>query len=59
MLLEAWGWTSGDVLLHVLPLHHLHGIVNGLLSALSSGATVVMQTKFDPEQVGGIRMDCK
>ncbi len=37
-LIEAWGWTEDDHILHVLPLHHTHGIVNVLLCALWEGA---------------------
>jgi malonyl-CoA/methylmalonyl-CoA synthetase len=41
---RAWGFSSRDVLLHVLPLHHLHGVGVSLLVALASGAT----TRFVP-----------
>ena len=37
-LVEAWGWTAEDRILHVLPLHHIHGIINVLGCALWSGA---------------------
>lgn len=37
-LTEAWGWTGEDHILHILPLHHVHGIVNVLCCALHSGA---------------------
>jgi malonyl-CoA/methylmalonyl-CoA synthetase len=47
MLVEAWGWTSQDRILHVLPLHHTHGIVNALLCALWCGATCEMLPRFD------------
>ena len=50
MLVEAWSWTPRDHILSVLPLHHVHGIVNVLLCALWSGARISflpeMQTKF-------------
>jgi len=50
-LSEAWGWTPSDrVLLH-LPLHHVHGIVNVLTSALWNGATCEMLPGFDPGDV--------
>eukprot|EP00466_Bigelowiella_natans_P020758 jgi/Bigna1/41314/e_gw1.51.10.1 len=39
-LVEAWEWRSDDRILHFLPLHHVHGIVNKLLCALWSGASV-------------------
>jgi len=33
-LVEAWAWTADDWILHVLPLHHVHGIINALSCAL-------------------------
>jgi malonyl-CoA/methylmalonyl-CoA synthetase len=39
LLGEAWGLRDDDVLLHVLPLHHIHGIGIALLAALGSGAS--------------------
>eukprot|EP00472_Partenskyella_glossopodia_P014603 CAMPEP_0197520502 /NCGR_PEP_ID=MMETSP1318-20131121/5857_1 /TAXON_ID=552666 /ORGANISM="Partenskyella glossopodia, Strain RCC365" /LENGTH=525 /DNA_ID=CAMNT_0043072111 /DNA_START=274 /DNA_END=1851 /DNA_ORIENTATION=+ len=39
-LVEAWEWSASDRILHFLPLHHVHGVVNKLLCALWSGATV-------------------
>ena len=37
-LTAAWGWTAADRILHTLPLHHIHGVVNALACALWSGA---------------------
>ena len=37
-LTAAWGWTATDRILHTLPLHHVHGLVNALACALWSGA---------------------
>ncbi len=51
MLVSAWKWTDSDVILHCLPLHHLHGILNTLLCPLAVGASIVMMKKFDPQQV--------
>ncbi|HTL82341.1 MAG TPA: acyl-CoA synthetase [Bacteroidia bacterium] len=48
-LIEAWKWTEEDSILHFLPLHHTHGIVNKLLCALYSGARCDMLPKFDAE----------
>ncbi|CAG2060220.1 unnamed protein product, partial [Timema podura] len=50
-LVQAWGWTRHDGVLHVLPLHHIHGIVNVLTCPLAVGATCVMLPKFDARQV--------
>lgn len=50
-LVEAWEWTGGDRILHVLPLHHIHGIINVLTCALWVGAECHMLSKFDAEVV--------
>ena len=41
-MIEPWEWNCNDKILHTLPLHHIHGIVNALTCALWSGATVEM-----------------
>jgi malonyl-CoA/methylmalonyl-CoA synthetase len=46
-LVEAWGWTAEDRILHVLPLHHIHGIINVLSCALWSGACCEFLPRFD------------
>ncbi|MCA1959875.1 MAG: AMP-binding protein [Desulfomonile sp.] len=43
----AWEWSDRDVLLHVLPLFHVHGLFVALHGALNAGATVIMHEKFD------------
>jgi len=50
-LTTAWEWTSSDRILHILPLHHIHGIVNVLTCALWAGAQCQMLSKFDAEIV--------
>jgi len=47
-LVAAWGWTADDRVLLVLPLHHIHGIVVVLDSALWSGACCHIHPEFDP-----------
>src|SRR5262245_9693064 len=37
---EAWGWRRDDRLLHLLPLHHTHGVIVALLGGLWAGASV-------------------
>ncbi len=37
---QAWGWRRDDRLLHLLPLHHTHGVIVALLGALWAGACV-------------------
>ena len=50
-LIDSWGWRDNDYILNVLPLHHVHGIINVLSCALWSGATCEMLPKFDAETV--------
>lgn len=45
----AWGWREDDVILHVLPIFHVHGLVVALHGALHAGATAVMLPKFEPQ----------
>ena len=46
-LVDAWGWQPTDHILLVLPLHHVHGIINVLTCALWSGARVTVHPEFD------------
>lgn len=46
-LVKAWEWSRNDFILDVLPLHHLHGIMNALLCALWSGARCELVQGFD------------
>jgi acyl-CoA synthetase (AMP-forming)/AMP-acid ligase II len=50
-LIEAWKYSPSDHLIHVLPLHHIHGIVNGLTATLLAGGTVEMYPKFDAKTI--------
>ncbi|KAI3385734.1 hypothetical protein SNEBB_011235 [Seison nebaliae] len=44
-----WKWKDDDVILNILPLHHVHGLVNCLLTPLHVGATVCLAS-FQPER---------
>lgn len=50
-LLRAWGWSSDDRILLVLPLNHVHGIVNVTLCALAAGACCEAPGGFDAAHV--------
>lgn len=50
-LVDAWGFTRGDVLLHALPVYHVHGLFVALHCALLSGARLLWQPKFDARDV--------
>ncbi|MCX4096055.1 acyl-CoA synthetase [Nocardia sp. alder85J] len=47
-LAEAWAWTSKDVLVHGLPLFHVHGLILGLLGPLRVGSPLVHTGKPTP-----------
>src|SRR5437867_3849924 len=50
-LVTAWEWAADDAILLVLPLHHVHGIVNVLTCALWAGARCEMLARFDANRV--------
>lgn len=49
-LYDLWEWSDKDVLLHVLPMFHVHGLFVALHGALYAGATIIIQEKFDAER---------
>lgn len=53
-LVNAWEWEKDDYILNILPLHHVHGIINVLGCALWSGACCEFLPKFDAERVWNI-----
>ncbi|AVV42778.1 acyl-CoA synthetase [Streptomyces sp. ID05-04B] len=50
-LADAWQWTGEDVLVHGLPLFHVHGLVLGVLGPLRRGGSVRHLGRFDTEGV--------
>ncbi len=50
-LVDYWGFTAADRLLHALPLYHAHGLFVGLGCVLLSGASMNFLAKFDAETV--------
>ncbi|KAI9172235.1 Malonate--CoA ligase ACSF3 [Paramyrothecium foliicola] len=50
-LIEAWRYSPADRLLHVLPLHHIHGTVNALLTPLFAGSTIEFMFPFNADAV--------
>ena len=47
LLETAWGFGAADVLLHALPLHHMHGLCIALMTALAAGAATRMLPAWD------------
>ncbi|MFJ9379714.1 acyl-CoA synthetase [Streptomyces sp. NPDC101455] len=50
-LADAWQWTGADVLVHGLPLFHVHGLVLGILGPLRRGGSVRHLGRFSTEGV--------
>jgi malonyl-CoA/methylmalonyl-CoA synthetase len=46
-LVDAWGFSDHDVLLHVLPLYHVHGLFVALNTVLLAGARLIFLPRFD------------
>jgi malonyl-CoA/methylmalonyl-CoA synthetase len=55
VLQKYWGWRSaaegGDVLIHALPIFHVHGLFVAIHGALINGSKMIWLGKFDPEIV--------
>ncbi len=47
-LAQAWQWSAGDVLVHGLPLFHVHGLVLGVVGALRVGSLLIHTGRPDP-----------
>jgi malonyl-CoA/methylmalonyl-CoA synthetase len=50
-LITAWNYMPSDHLLHVLPLHHIHGTINAILAPLFAGSTIEFLFPFNPTAV--------
>ncbi|MGI3230742.1 acyl-CoA synthetase [Streptomyces sp. GTA36] len=46
-LADAWQWTGDDVLVHGLPLFHVHGLILGILGPLRRGGSVRHLGRFE------------
>ncbi len=51
VLKDYWGWRPGDVLIHALPIFHVHGLFVALHGALLNGSRMIWMSKFDPKTV--------
>jgi malonyl-CoA/methylmalonyl-CoA synthetase len=51
MLIAAWEWVPADRTVLALPLHHIHGLVNVVLCAMWSRATIELRARFEVEAV--------
>jgi malonyl-CoA/methylmalonyl-CoA synthetase len=51
VLKDFWGWQRGDVLIHALPIFHVHGLFVAIHGALLNGSKMLWLAKFDPKLV--------
>jgi malonyl-CoA/methylmalonyl-CoA synthetase len=51
VLKDYWGWTEGDVLVHTLPIFHVHGLFVAIHGALLNGSKMLWFDKFEPRAV--------
>jgi len=51
VLRKYWGWKPGDVLIHALPIFHVHGLFVAIHGALINGSKMIWLSKFDPKLV--------
>ncbi len=55
VLKDYWGWRTpdqgGDVLIHALPIFHVHGLFVAIHGALINGSKMIWLSKFDPRVV--------
>ncbi len=51
VLKDYWGWQPGDVLIHALPIFHVHGLFVAVHGALINGSPMLWLNKFDPGRV--------
>ena len=50
-LAHAWRFDSNDVLLHALPIFHVHGLFVAINTVLASGSSMLFLSKFDADEV--------
>ena len=51
VLKDYWGWVEGDVLIHALPIFHVHGLFVAIHGALLNGSKMIWMNRFDPKRV--------
>lgn len=53
VLKDYWRWRKGDVLIHALPIYHVHGLFVALHGALLNGSPMLWHKAFDADAVIG------
>ena len=50
-LIQVWGISDADTLLHALPIFHAHGLFVACHTSLIAGARMIWLPRFDPAEV--------
>jgi malonyl-CoA/methylmalonyl-CoA synthetase len=58
-LISAWLWDASDTILCVLPLHHVHGIINVVCCSMAAGATCEFVNSFSAPAIYAMFMEGK
>ncbi|HEX4098149.1 MAG TPA: AMP-binding protein, partial [Caulobacteraceae bacterium] len=53
-LVRIWRFTADDVLIHALPIYHVHGLFVAINVLLMAGGTMIFLPKFDAGQIAGL-----
>ena len=53
-LVGAWEWTAQDVLIHALPMFHMHGLGAGLNGTFTAGSSLIVLPRFDVDDIIGV-----
>ncbi len=56
-LKDYWGWQNTDVLIHALPIFHVHGLFVAIHAALLGASTMLWMNKFDPRAAIAVMQD--
>lgn len=50
-LKDIWGFTPDDVLIHALPMYHVHGLFVAINTVITAGGSMILQSKFSVDAV--------
>ncbi len=48
---KAWGWTRGDIMLHALPIFHIHGLFVAVHLPVLNASPIIFLDRFEPQTV--------
>ena len=50
-LSNCWGWQTQDIMLHALPIYHVHGLFVATHLPVMNGSAITYLDRFDPQQI--------